>query len=51
MAIELVYETHSSTEDNEHAIATGWLPGRLSASGREHAADFASQPGWEYVLP
>jgi broad specificity phosphatase PhoE len=26
------------TEDNEAGIATGWLPGRLSARGREQAA-------------
>ena len=30
MAIELVFETHSITEDNELGRATGWLPGRLS---------------------
>jgi broad specificity phosphatase PhoE len=32
---------HSTTEDNEAGIATGWLPGRLSAQGRELAADLA----------
>ena len=26
MTVELVYETHSITEDNEQGIATGWLP-------------------------
>jgi alpha-ribazole phosphatase/probable phosphoglycerate mutase len=35
--LELVYETHSLTTDNEDGIATGWLPGRLSAAGREQA--------------
>lgn len=30
MAVELVYETHSITTDNEAGIATGWLPRRLS---------------------
>ena len=35
--IELVYETHSTTIDNETGIATGWLPGRLSEMGRELA--------------
>ena len=39
MAVELVYETHSITEDNEAGIATGWLPGRLSAQGRSLAAE------------
>ncbi|HEU4356677.1 MAG TPA: histidine phosphatase family protein [Actinomycetota bacterium] len=37
MPIELVYETHSTTEDNERGIATGWCPGKLSAAGREQA--------------
>lgn len=36
--IELVYETHATTEDNERGIATGWLPGRLSEAGRRQAA-------------
>lgn len=35
--MELVYETHSLTEDNERGLATGWLPGRLSEVGREQA--------------
>ena len=34
MAIELVFETHSTTVDNELGKATGWLPGRLSDRGR-----------------
>jgi broad specificity phosphatase PhoE len=37
MAIELVYETHSTTTDNEAGIATGWLEGRLSDTGRSQA--------------
>ena len=37
MAIELVFETHSTTEDNEQGRATGWLPGRLSQRGRTQA--------------
>jgi broad specificity phosphatase PhoE len=31
------FETHSTTTDNENGIATGWLPGELSAAGREQA--------------
>ena len=41
MAIELVFETHSTTEDNEAGRATGWLPGRLSPRGQMQAR----QPG------
>lgn len=37
MAIELVFETHSTTVDNEEERATGWLPGELSEQGREQA--------------
>jgi 2,3-bisphosphoglycerate-dependent phosphoglycerate mutase len=37
--IEIVFETHSTTEDNEAGRATGWLPGRLSEAGREQARD------------
>jgi broad specificity phosphatase PhoE len=35
--VELVYETHSTSVDNERGVATGWLPGRLSERGREQA--------------
>ena len=37
MAIELIFETHSTTEDNEQGRATGWLPGQLSERGRMQA--------------
>jgi broad specificity phosphatase PhoE len=37
--IELVYETHSTTVDNEQGRATGWLPGELSELGREQARE------------
>lgn len=37
MAVQIVYETHSTSEHNEQGIATGWLGGRLSSAGREQA--------------
>jgi broad specificity phosphatase PhoE len=43
VAVELVYETHSITEDNEAGIATGWLPGRLSAQGRLLAVELGER--------
>ena len=43
MAIEIVYETHSITEDNEAGRATGWLPGRLSAAGRRLAGELGQR--------
>jgi 2,3-bisphosphoglycerate-dependent phosphoglycerate mutase len=39
MSIEIVFETHALSEDNERGIATGWLPGRLSVRGRANAAE------------
>jgi len=35
--IELVFETHSLSTDNERGIATGWLDGELSERGRDLA--------------
>jgi broad specificity phosphatase PhoE len=43
VAIQLVYETHATTTDNEAGIATGWLPGRLSDAGRVNAADLGQR--------
>ncbi|WBB81563.1 histidine phosphatase family protein [Micromonospora sp. WMMD882] len=39
MAVDIVYETHSLTTDNEAGRATGWLPGELSESGRGFARE------------
>jgi broad specificity phosphatase PhoE len=41
--IELVYETHALTVDNERGIATGWLPGELSSSGRRLARELGER--------
>jgi 2,3-bisphosphoglycerate-dependent phosphoglycerate mutase len=43
VSVEVVYETHSTSEDNEAGIATGWLPGRLSATGREQARELGER--------
>ena len=43
MAVELVYETHATTLDNEQGIATGWLPGLLSARGQADAAELGER--------
>ena len=37
MSVQLVYETHSTSVDNEVGRATGWLGGTLSETGREQA--------------
>ena len=45
-ALRLVYETHSTSTDNEAGVATGWLPGELSATGRrERPRPRAAPPG------
>ena len=43
--IELVYETHSVTTDNEDGVATGWLPGHLSARGWDEARKLGRRRG------
>ena len=43
MALQLVYETHAITTDNEAEVATGWLPGRLSVRGRKAAAELGAR--------
>ena len=37
MTVSVVFETHSTTVDNEQGRATGWLPGELSEVGRDQA--------------
>ena len=37
MSVQVVYETHSTTEDNEQGLATGWFGGALSPLGRRQA--------------
>ena len=39
MVVSLVYETHSTTTDNEAGRCTGWQPGELSATGVENARE------------
>lgn len=37
MTVEIVFETHSTSADNERGVGTGWLDGKLSERGREQA--------------
>jgi broad specificity phosphatase PhoE len=39
VVVQLIYETHALTIDNERGIATGWLEGELSTEGRVFAAE------------
>lgn len=43
MPVELVYETHSISVDNERGIATGWLDGQLSRRGRRLARELGER--------
>src|SRR4051812_19249490 len=43
MTVEIIYETHSITTDNEVGTATGWLPGRLSEDGRRLAHELGER--------
>jgi alpha-ribazole phosphatase/probable phosphoglycerate mutase len=43
MAVEIIYETHAISTDNEAGVATGWLPGALSAHGRELARELGAR--------
>jgi 2,3-bisphosphoglycerate-dependent phosphoglycerate mutase len=39
LSVEVVFETHSISVDNERGVASGWLPSRLSERGRALAED------------
>lgn len=43
MGVTVVYETHTTTTDNERGIATGWLPGALSEAGRREAQELGER--------
>lgn len=43
MGINLVFETHCISEDNERGIATGWHHGRLSQEGRRLATELGNR--------
>jgi bisphosphoglycerate-dependent phosphoglycerate mutase len=38
-----VFETHSTSVDNERGIATGWLDGMLSETGRTQAVELGAR--------
>ena len=43
MTVDIIYETHALTIDNESGHATGWLPGRLSKTGRRLARELGER--------
>lgn len=43
MTVQVVFETHSTSEHNERGVATGWLGGALSANGRVQARELGER--------
>ena len=43
MAVEVVFETHSTSEDNERGAASGWAHSRLSETGRRQAKELGAR--------
>jgi 2,3-bisphosphoglycerate-dependent phosphoglycerate mutase len=43
VSMQVVFETHSLSVDNESGIATGWLPGRLSELGKRLAVELGQR--------
>jgi broad specificity phosphatase PhoE len=41
--VTITYFVHGTTTDNEQHLATGWLPGKLSPTGREQAKKLGEQ--------
>ena len=49
MATEIVFETHSWSEDNDHGVATGWNGGRLSARGEQLARELGERRRYDGI--
>jgi broad specificity phosphatase PhoE len=47
--IEIVFETHAISTDNEAGIATGWLEGQLSEEGRRLARRLGERRRGEWI--
>ena len=48
-AVAIVFETHSTTTDNERWIASGWLDGRLSPAGTRQAVELGERRSAEEI--
>jgi broad specificity phosphatase PhoE len=49
VTIEIVFETHAISADNEAGIATGWLDGQLSEEGRRLARRLFERRRGEWI--
>jgi broad specificity phosphatase PhoE len=43
MAVEIIFENHCSSVDNEHNVASGWLNSRLSDKGKQQAKELGER--------
>jgi broad specificity phosphatase PhoE len=43
LSVQVIFETHSTSVDNEAGVATGWLGGELSATGRQQARELGER--------
>jgi alpha-ribazole phosphatase/probable phosphoglycerate mutase len=43
VSVQIVFETHALSQDNERGLASGWLPGRLSERGRALARELGER--------
>ena len=48
--VEIVFETHSTTTDNERWVASGWLDGQLSPLGRRQAKELGERRADEEIV-
>ncbi len=48
--VEIVFETHSTTTDNERWVASGWLDGQLSPLGRRQAKELGERHEEEEIV-
>ena len=46
---QVVFETHSTSEDNERGIATGWLGGKLSVAGQARARQLGERRRYDNI--
>jgi 2,3-bisphosphoglycerate-dependent phosphoglycerate mutase len=49
VAIEVVFETHATTVDNEQGRATGWQPGQLSERGQAQARELGRRRSGDQI--
>lgn len=49
MSIQIVFETHSTSDDNERGVASGWQHSQLSEAGRHQAAELGGRRRHEHI--